>query len=325
MKSKPPLYPLTFYPIFKEKIWGGQKLKTILGKEIGDIKNCGESWEISAVEGDVSVVKNGHLKGKKLTEVIEEYGEELLGKKVVEKYGKTFPLLIKFIDAQEDLSVQVHPNDELAQKRHGCLGKTEMWYVIQADENASLIAGFSEKLDKEKYLNALKSGQLMNVLKKHSVSAGDAFYIPAGRVHTIGKGILLAEVQQSSDITYRIYDFDRVDSKGNKRELHTELALEALDFEENKPIKINKENKIHLQNQYFEIEYKTLKEREFIEMNNQESFSILMVLEGEGYLKTKNFEEKIQKGESWLMPLNFSYNLINSYHLTFLEINLNLK
>jgi len=224
------LYPLKFKTIYKDKIWGGQKIKTYLHKDFGDLPNCGETWEISGVKSDVSVVAGGALEGESLASLLEQYKEELVGKKVYDHFGNIFPLLVKFIDANDDLSIQVHPDDELAKKRHNSFGKTEMWYVIETDPGSTLIAGFNQELDEQTYLDKLNSGHIMDILNKEDVSAGDVFFLPAGRVHTIGKGLLIAEIQQTSDITYRIYDFDRVDDHGNKRELHTQEALAAIDY-----------------------------------------------------------------------------------------------
>lgn len=224
------LYPLKFKTIYKDKIWGGQKIKTYLHKDFGDLPNCGETWEISGVKSDVSVVAGGALEGESLAGLLEQYKEELVGKKVYDHFGNIFPLLVKFIDANDDLSIQVHPDDELAKKRHNSFGKTEMWYVIETDPGSTLIAGFNQELDEQTYLDKLNSGHIMDILNKEDVTAGDVFFLPAGRVHTIGKGLLIAEIQQTSDITYRIYDFDRVDDHGNKRELHTQEALAAIDY-----------------------------------------------------------------------------------------------
>ncbi len=224
------LYPLKFETIFKDKIWGGNKIKTILNKDFSPLPNCGETWELSGVKGDISVVKNGAEKGKTLTHLIKEYKEELVGEQVFAHFKEEFPLLIKFIDAAQDLSVQVHPDNELAKKRHNSFGKSEMWYVLAADEGASLISGFNKTVAKDEYLEKLNSGKLYDILNKEEVKAGDIFYLPAGRIHTIGKGLLIAEIQQTSDVTYRIYDFDRLDDKGNKRELHTEESIDALDY-----------------------------------------------------------------------------------------------
>lgn len=226
---KTPLYPLKFEPILKDKIWGGEKLKKVLDKPT-DSKECGESWELSGVAGDVSIVSEGELKGKSLTELIGTYTGDLLGKKVYSRFGNNFPLLIKFIDANQDLSIQVHPNDAMAKERHNSFGKTEMWYVVDAEPGATLISGFNKPTSKEEYLEYFNSGKLTDLLNKENVENDDVFYLPAGRVHTIGKGLLIAEIQQTSDITYRIYDFDRTDAQGNKRELHVEQALGAIDF-----------------------------------------------------------------------------------------------
>lgn len=223
-------YPLLFEPILKERIWGGTKLKTDLDKNIFSDKT-GESWELSAVKGDVSVVKNGPYKGKTLTKIIEHFKDELLGEKVFADFGTEFPLLFKFLDAKEDLSIQVHPNDELAKKRHNSFGKTEMWYVMQADADAKIIVGFKETSSPEQYLKHLKNNSLLEILNEVKVKKGDVFFLETGTIHAIGAGIVIAEIQQTSDITYRIYDWDRVDDKGNKRELHIDLALEAMDYE----------------------------------------------------------------------------------------------
>jgi mannose-6-phosphate isomerase len=224
------LYPLKFKTIFKDKIWGGKKVKTILNKDFGDLPNCGETWEISGVAGNVSVVSHGALEGKDLKTLVGKYKGRLVGEKIYMKYGDDFPLLVKFIDANDDLSIQVHPDDNLAAKRHKSFGKTEMWYVFQADEGAKMNVGFNKALTKQTYLEAFENGNLMNILNFEDVHAGDVYFLPAGRVHSIGKGCFLAEIQQTSDVTYRIYDFDRTDDQGNKRELHTEQALDAIDF-----------------------------------------------------------------------------------------------
>ncbi|MDF1549873.1 MAG: class I mannose-6-phosphate isomerase, partial [Bacteroidales bacterium] len=224
------LYPLKFAPVLKEKIWGGQKLSELLGKKARNDTKIGESWEISCVAGDISKVSNGFLEGNSLQELIEVYMSDLIGEQVYLKFGEEFPLLIKFIDAQDVLSIQVHPDDEVAKERHNAYGKTEMWYVLQADEDAELISGFKNDTDKQTYLTALQSGNLSELLNAEKVKEGDVFFIPAGRVHAIGRGIMLAEIQQTSDITYRIYDWGRVDDDGKPRELHTELAKDVIDF-----------------------------------------------------------------------------------------------
>ncbi len=204
------LYPLTFTPLFKDKIWGGHKIKSILGKEFptgpdGPLPNCGETWEISGVPGNISVVKEGALVGETLQAVLAKFGPELVGKHVYERYGNEFPLLVKFIDANDDLSIQVHPNDELARKRHNSFGKTEMWYIMQADPGAKLNSGFNREVTKEEYVKAVADNTITDILNIEEAKPGDVFFLPAGRVHYIGKGLLLAEIQQTSDVTYRCH------------------------------------------------------------------------------------------------------------------------
>ena len=207
---------LKFDPILKDKIWGGEKLMNLLHKE-SERNDIGESWELSDVEGDTSIVSNGLLKGKDLKQLIQEFKSDLVGEKVYHHFGNKFPLLIKFIDAKEALSIQLHPHDDLAMKRHNSFGKTEMWYVMQADEKANLIVGFQKDVTKEEYLHHLKNKTLTSILNIDEVQKGDVYFIPTGRVHAIGAGVLLAEIQQTSDITYRVYDWDRQDDQGNYR------------------------------------------------------------------------------------------------------------
>ncbi len=223
------LYPLKFKPILKDLIWGGTRLRDNLNKP-ALTDTCGESWEISGVQGNISMVENGFLKGNNLEEIIEIYMGELVGDHIYDKFGIEFPLLIKFIDANKLLSIQVHPDDDLARERHDAYGKTEMWYIIGAEEGAELISGFREPVSREVYLRHFGSKTLPEILNFENVKAGDVFFIPAGRVHAIGGGILLAEIQQTSDITYRIYDWDRLDKSGKGRELHTELAVDAINY-----------------------------------------------------------------------------------------------
>lgn len=225
------LTPLKFHPRFFEKIWGGQKIKNLLHKDFGNLKNCGESWEVSGLAGKSSTVAEGFpLAGNDLDELTEVYMGDLVGDKVYDKYGNDFPLLVKFIDAQEDLSVQVHPDDALAQRRYGTNGKTEMWYVLQADPGSGLYVGFRDGVEKADYLQAVADGTVDRLLQFYPVKAGDVFHIPGGTVHAIGKGVLLSEIQQSSDCTYRIFDWNRVDAAGQSRELHTAEAEDALHF-----------------------------------------------------------------------------------------------
>ena len=310
MTDRKYLYPLKFDTIFKEKIWGGTKIKDILGKDFSPLSNCGETWEISGVEGNLSKVSEGPLKGMTLPEITEIFKEDLVGKKVYQQFGNNFPLLIKFIDAAADLSIQVHPDDKLAKKRHNSLGKTEMWYVFQADKGAKLISGFNRKTSKEEYLEYLNSGRLMEILNEESVNAGDAFYLPAGRVHTIGKGLLLAEIQQSSDITYRIYDFDRTDREGNKRELHTEEAIDALDYNTYSDYKIRVQKSLNevvplVKSQYFQTNLLEFTTGIIREHYDTDSFVIYTCVEGDAEITTLGHTTKISMGNAVLVPQKF--------------------
>ncbi len=223
------MYPLKFNDILRTMIWGGEEISRF--KQLPEIHpGVGESWEISQVGDTVSVVSEGEYAGKTLTDLVKSHGEELMGKHVVARYGEQFPLLIKFIDAHDSLSIQVHPDDELAMARHNSFGKTEMWYVIDAEPGAGLYSGFAQEITPEEYVERIKNNTITDVLKFHKVKNGDIFFLPAGRIHAICKGILIAEIQQSSNITYRIYDYDRRDAQGNARELHVEESVDAVDF-----------------------------------------------------------------------------------------------
>ncbi|MCL3778992.1 mannose-6-phosphate isomerase [Prolixibacteraceae bacterium JC049] len=304
------LYPLKFEPIYKDKIWGGDKLKTHFQKNFEPLPNCGESWELSGVAGNVSTVSNGFLKGNNLQELIEIYMGDLVGEGIYERFGEEFPLLIKFIDANDDLSIQVHPDDEMSKERHNAFGKTEMWYVLQADEGAKLVSGFNQEVDKEKYLKYLKDNQLTEILNAEEVKAGDVFFMPAGRVHAIGSGLVIAEIQQTSDVTYRIYDYNRKDDKGNTRELHTDLALDAIDFTLHEEYKTNYTAEANKSSELAKCEYFTTNVLELThsvekEYNQLDSFIIYMCLEGEcviGYGEDK--AETMKKGDTVLMPAN---------------------
>ncbi|MBR2958971.1 MAG: class I mannose-6-phosphate isomerase [Bacteroidales bacterium] len=223
------LYPLKFQPLYKNVIWGGNRLRDY-GFNYDPLPNCGELWALSSVEGHESVIANGFLADNTLNEAIEIYMGDLVGDKVFNRYGTEFPLLIKIIDAAQDLSIQVHPDDELAQQRGMSRGKTEMWYVMLADPGSRLVSGFRRDTSADEYTAALAAGHLMDLLHSEQPQPGDVFFIPAGRVHALGKGLMVAEVQQTSDCTYRIYDYDRTDKDGKKRQLHTAEAMDAIDF-----------------------------------------------------------------------------------------------
>ena len=220
------VYPIKFNPILKEKIWGGNKLKNILGKQT-ESSNVGESWEISDVKGNISIVSNGQYKGRNLKELINQYKADFLGYSNFENFGTNFPLLIKFLDAKTDLSVQVHPDNDMAKQHHNSFGKTEMWYIMDSDDNADIVLGLKDKNIHPEILQNINSDNVEAVFNRESVKKGDSFFIPAGKIHAIGAGVLAAEIQQTSDITYRVYDWDRTDDKGKKRELHTHLAQKA--------------------------------------------------------------------------------------------------
>lgn len=311
------LYPLKFTPICKEKIWGGNKLKELLNKEYPELPNCGESWEISGVQDEVSVVANGFLKGNSLEELIEVYMGDLVGEKVYENFGTEFPLLVKFIDANDNLSIQVHPNDELALERHDAFGKTEMWYVVQADPGARLISGFNRKIDQEGYLKSFKNGQLEEILNYEEVKEGDVFFMPAGRVHAIGKGIVVAEIQQTSDVTYRIYDFNRLDDHGNPRELHTDLAVDAIDYQYEKNYRTAYESVVDQSVKLVECEYFTTNIVELVtaverDFTNLDTFVIYICLDGKCALSWEDQQLDIDKGDSLLVPAQLSSFIITT-------------
>lgn len=302
------LYPLRFKTIFKDKIWGGSKIKTVLGKDFAPLPNCGETWELSAVPEEPSVIENGIFSGMDFRALVEKYPAEILGEKNFKRFGTDFPLLIKFIDANADLSIQVHPDDALAKERHNCLGKTEMWYILAADEAARLNVGFNRKLTKEEYVDYLDKGKILDVLHYENVAAGDVFHLPAGRVHYIGRGILLAEIQQTSDITYRIYDFDRKDAKGNKRELHTELALDAIDFNVYDEYKTKYEVEENIPTTlvdcpYFTTELFVLTDEIELDYSETDMFRIFMIVEGDVMMTTQgNPSELLTFGDVVLIP-----------------------
>ncbi|PWA09981.1 type I phosphomannose isomerase catalytic subunit [Flavobacterium laiguense] len=298
------IYPLQFEAILKERIWGGEKLKTILNKPISS-SITGESWELSTVEGDVSVIVNGDYKGKALTELISDYPNEVLGTVVYKRFGNQFPLLFKYLDAREDLSIQVHPNDELAKKRHNSFGKTEMWYVMQADQDARIIVGFKEDSSPKEYLDHLKSSTLVSILDEVKVKPGDVFFLETGTVHSIGAGLVVAEIQQTSDITYRLYDFDRKDAQGNTRELHVDLALEAINYNKVDTFKeytkeVNKSNTI-VDCPYFTTNFLPL-DGEMVIFKTGETFTVYMCLEGSFEIEYNKVKYNYKKGDTVLIP-----------------------
>jgi len=297
-------YPLQFQPILKDRIWGGTKLKDYLNKPISS-KITGESWEISTVENDVSIITDGIFAGKSLNELINEFPEQVLGSNVYKKFGKQFPLLFKYLDAREDLSIQVHPNDELAKKRHNSFGKTEMWYVMQADDDARLIVGFKEKSSQKEYLENLENKTLIDILDTKKVKKGDVFFLETGTVHAIGAGTVIAEIQQTSDITYRLYDFDRVDANGNTRELHVDLALDAINYNivdaKKKYTKVENEVNTMVDCPYFTTNFIPLDGEMKFEKNN-ESFLVYMCVEGSFKLIYDQEIYSYKTGDTVLIP-----------------------
>ncbi len=316
-------YPIKFEPILKEKVWGGNKLITRFNKKSSK-DNIGESWEISDVEGDESIVSNGRLKGKTLSEILIEYKEQLVGEHVYKQFKNKFPLLIKFIDAKEPLSIQVHPNDQLALERHNSFGKTEMWYIMDAEEDGSLIVGFKKDTNTSEYLEHLKQKTLIEILNEDKVTEGDVYFIPTGRVHAIGAGVMLAEIQQTSDITYRIYDWDRPDKEGDLRELHTDLALDAIDYSSQETYKLlsvatDNETIELVSCECFTTNQLTINHNEYIAKNDKDSFMIYMCVSGAciiGY--DSGMEENLEQGQTILIPAalkNYSIHTKNEAKL----------
>ncbi|GGW45107.1 type I phosphomannose isomerase catalytic subunit [Arenibacter certesii] len=320
------LYPLKFDPILKERLWGGTKLKQVLGKEItSDI--TGESWELSGVAGDVSIVANGKLKGCSLQELITKYPEEVLGKSVLERFGSEFPVLIKFIDAKQDLSIQLHPNDKLAKKRHNSFGKTEMWYVMDADKDAELIVGFNKTVTKDEYAKSIEENSLLALLNYEKVQEGDTFFINTGKIHAIGSGVLLAEIQQTSDVTYRVFDFNRKDKDGNYRELHTELALDAIDYEKKDDFKVSyNQNKDEVNSMvacpYFTTNYLDLTQPMELNVADRNSFTIYICVAGNASIANDFGQIDLQKGQTILIPAVSKTIHINTTKAKLLEVTI---
>ena len=301
------LYPMKFEPILKEKIWGGNSLAKNYGKKPGNLLNIGESWELSAVSDNLSVISNGFLAGNNIEEIIEIYMADITGEAIYEKFGNEFPLLIKLVEAREDLSIQVHPGNELAKKRHQAYGKTEMWYILQSEQNAKIYTGFSSQITRDSYYKAIKAGTITDLLNIESAETGDAFFTPAGRIHAIGSGIVLAEIQQTSDITYRIYDWCRTDKSGTPRELHTDLALEAVDLSQYGKNKIKKElilNKTeNLVNcEFFNTNIIKFNKHIIRDHNMIDSFVVYICTEGRFSINWDNKSENVTKGETVLLP-----------------------
>jgi mannose-6-phosphate isomerase len=301
------LYPLKFTPIPVYRMWGGNKLNTHLNKGF-KMDQVGESWEISGVNNYETVVSEGNLSGKTLLQLAHDFKQELLGTSVYDSFGTQFPLLIKFIDAKTPLSIQVHPHDDVAKVRHNSFGKNEMWYVMEADKDAEIIVGFNTKLDQDKFLEYSKNDQILSVLNSVKTKTGDAFYIPTGRIHAIGEGVMLAEIQQTSDITYRIYDYNRVDSAtGNQRELHNDLAIDILDFDVQKEYKtqyssIMNQSNVLIHTPYFKTNIITLSNTIHKDYSGFDSFILFICTKGSFIIATSEKKYKMSVGETILIP-----------------------
>lgn len=320
------MYPLKFEPILKQTLWGGEKI--IPFKHLNEtLSNVGESWEVSAVEGSESVVANGPEKGMTLPEMVRRYKEELVGEANYARFGEKFPLLIKFIDAKLDLSIQVHPDDALAKKRHNSFGKNEMWYVISADPGAKLISGFSQEITPKEYKERVHDGTFAEVLQSCAIQPGDVFYVPAGRVHGIGAGAFVAEIQQTSDITYRIYDYNRKDKNGKTRELHTAQAVDAINFADvqddfrtaydrvqNEPVEV-------VACPYFTTSVYDMTEEITCDYSELDSFVIFICVEGSCRLTdNENNEISLQAGETVLLPATTqNITIVPDQHVKLLE------
>lgn len=320
------LYPLKFKPILKERLWGGTKLKDLFGKP-STSEITGESWELSAVTEDVSIVSNGELERTSLQELIDKYPVELLGKSVVDRFGTEFPILIKFIDAKQDLSIQVHPNDALAKERHNSFGKTEMWYIMDADPGAQLVVGFNRDVSKTEYEQSLQNDTLLELLHYEKVHEGDTFFINTGKIHAIGAGVVLAEIQQTSDITYRVFDFNRKDKEGILRELHTELALDAIDYKKKDDFKVAYSKEMNSVNTmvdcpYFKTNILELDKNFSIDNNNRDSFTIYMCVDGRALIENEFGKVSIQKGETTLIPAMSQIISINTEGAKLLEVTI---
>ena len=301
------LYPLRFHPIYKPLIWGGEKLREYYGKKDAPEKT-GESWEISHVEDNISLVSNGFLEGKNLEEIIEIYQGELVGQSVFERFGNRFPLLTKFIHSNDDLSIQVHPGDEYADEHHGENGKTEMWYILESEEDARLIVGFNRDINRDVMLEKLNDGSLKEVLNFEKVSEGDVIFLPEGRIHALGPGIVLAEIQQTSDMTYRIYDWDRMGQDGKPRELHIEHALNVLDYKAYASYKTSYQSALNapvnlVECPYFSTQLIHINKKLDRDYTTLDSFVIYMCLEGDFdiWYDGEN-RTQLVKGDTILIP-----------------------
>lgn len=298
---------LKFNPLLKQTLWGGDKI--IPFKKLSDnLDNVGESWEISGVKDNETVVADGVFAGRSLNSVVEEMGAKLVGDDNYKRFGNQFPLLIKFIDARQDLSIQVHPTDEIAKMQGRERGKTEMWYLMDSDKGAKLYSGLKKQITPEEYKAMVENDTICDALAQYEVKEDDVFFLPAGRIHAIGAGCFLAEIQQTSDVTWRIYDFKRTDKDGNYRELHTKQAAEAINYKVEKDYRTEYSSKknagVNLVNcPYFNTAVYDLDEPMTLDYSELDSFVILIGLKGEGTVTdTEGNETTLKAGETILIP-----------------------
>lgn len=318
------VYPLKFQPILKEKVWGGSKLKSLLNKD-SHSESVGESWEISDVAGDVSEVANGVYKGTSLTHLMEFYKEDFLGRYNYRNFGPKFPLLIKFLDANSNLSVQVHPDDPMAKKYHKSFGKTEMWYIMDSDENAEVIMGVNEQCTSPELLSNINADNVRILCNSEKVQKGDCYFIPAGKIHALGAGVLAAEIQQTSDITYRVYDWDRRDHSGKRRELHTQMAVKAtkiLQSPSKRPYElVPNESSTVVDCNFFTTQILEVETSITRDYSNLDSFVVLMCVDGSAAISTKDCTETMKTGETVLLPAMCDSLTIKSKGARFLEVH----
>jgi len=295
-----------FEPLLKQTLWGGDKI--IPFKHLKTrLENVGESWEISGVRDNETIVANGKEKGKSLNELVREQKGDLVGKENYERFGDEFPLLIKFIDARQDLSIQVHPNDEIAHRQGKTRGKTEMWYALAPTPGAQLYNGLKQKITPEQYKEMVENDTITDALARYEVHEGDVFFIPAGRIHAIGAGCFVTEIQQTSDVTYRIYDFKRKDKDGHYRELHTKEAAESIDYTVLPNYRAGYEPKLNEGVQLVECPYFTtavydLTEPMTLDYSELDSFVILIGVKGEGRIVANGEELEFKMGDTILLP-----------------------
>ena len=301
------MQPIKFQPLLKQTLWGGDKIVTF--KHIdSQLENVGESWEISGVKDNETIVKEGQLKGKSLNEVVAELKDRLVGKENYQRFGDEFPLLIKFIDARQDLSIQVHPNDEIAHKQGKPRGKTEMWYLMESEPGAKLYCGLKKQITPDQYKEMVDNDTICDALAQYEVKEGDCFFLPAGRIHAIGSGCFLAEIQQTSDVTYRIYDYKRKDKNGNYRELHTKLAAESINYQVENDYRTHYVGRLNkgvslVQCPYFCTAVYDLNEPMTLDYSELDSFVILIGLKGEGKITDNEGNEvSIMAGDTLLIP-----------------------